>query len=408
LPAIRDNLKRFEDAGLEKKLFERSQIVKEEKVLWQFAVQFRRIEQAKSSLAGEVTINKAGFDDATLKELPAGETLAPLAKALLTLEDSLANAVETLTLSLAEAKATQEAVLLVWQKRRDSAQEDYQRILRELQSSSVDAEQFIRLRERIEQLSPLSGVADTLHLESEKFASERRILTDRWQEVCRLQFRRLADAAEAINAKLGFKLRVETSYRLDEDAFLKHLRLCQKNAQLPRPVEGTEFSVSQFIDAIGLGSDAVRKAFAVSPQYAENLCHASTDWKLMRGELDRRTITELRLNVGPDGREDWRGLADLSTGQKATAVLLLLLIDSEAPLIVDQPEDDLDNSFISDSVVKRLRSAKGSRQFIMATHNPNIPVLGDAELIACWPQSSRGGFVVSRESEPGSRSDGLH
>jgi len=71
----------------------------------------------------------------------------------------------------------------------------------------------------------------------------------------------------------------------------------------------------------------------------------------------------------------------LSTGQKATAVLLLLLLESDAPLIVDQPEDDLDNRFITEGIVPRIREEKRRRQFIFSTHNANIPVLGDAELI---------------------------
>jgi ABC-type cobalamin/Fe3+-siderophores transport system ATPase subunit len=77
----------------------------------------------------------------------------------------------------------------------------------------------------------------------------------------------------------------------------------------------------------------------------------------------------------------WQSLDDLSTGQKATAVLLLLLLESEGPLVVDQPEDDLDNRFITEGIVPRMREEKRRRQFVFATHNANIPVLGDAELI---------------------------
>nr|WP_157785734.1 hypothetical protein [Bradyrhizobium liaoningense] len=49
----------------------------------------------------------------------------------------------------------------------------------------------------------------------------------------------------------------------------------------------------------------------------------------------------LELNVGNEKAQTWKELAQLSTGQKATAVLLLLLLESDTPLIVDQPEDDL-------------------------------------------------------------------
>jgi hypothetical protein len=100
-------------------------------------------------------------------------------------------------------------------------------------------------------------------------------------------------------------------------------------------------------------------------------------------ELDLAPTTEIELNVAPDGQlEAWQKLDALSTGQKATAVLLLLLLESDAPLVVDQPEDDLDNRFITDGVVPRMREEKRRRQFVFATHNANIPVLADAELIA--------------------------
>ena len=99
-------------------------------------------------------------------------------------------------------------------------------------------------------------------------------------------------------------------------------------------------------------------------------------------ELELPPTTSIRLNTAPTGAPpSWHALEDLSAGQKATAVLLLLLLESDAPLIVDQPEDDLDNRFITEGVVPKMREKKRRRQFVFSTHNANIPVLGDAELI---------------------------
>jgi len=53
----------------------------------------------------------------------------------------------------------------------------------------------------------------------------------------------------------------------------------------------------------------------------------------------------------------------------------------DGPLIIDQPEDDLDNRFIYEDIVPRLRGTKGKRQVIFSSHNANIPVLGDADQI---------------------------
>ena len=70
-----------------------------------------------------------------------------------------------------------------------------------------------------------------------------------------------------------------------------------------------------------------------------------------------------------------------SVGQRSTAILSLLLSTGDQPLLIDQPEDDLDNSYVYDVVVSLLRQRKFYRQIVIATHNANIPVNGDAELI---------------------------
>jgi len=69
-----------------------------------------------------------------------------------------------------------------------------------------------------------------------------------------------------------------------------------------------------------------------------------------------------------------------SAGQKAAAILAFLLSYGDQPLIIDQPEDDLDNALIYDLIVSQIHKNKTKRQLIIATHNPNIVVNGDAEL----------------------------
>src|SRR5438445_2963802 len=116
---------------------------------------------------------------------------------------------------------------------------------------------------------------------------------------------------------------------------------------------------------------------------AERITQAGPELCMRIEELELPATTEIALNTAAEGESDvWQTLDQLSTGQKATAVLLLLLLESNAPLVVDQPEDDLVNRFITDGVVPKMREEKRRRQFVFATHNANIPVLGDAELIA--------------------------
>jgi len=78
-------------------------------------------------------------------------------------------------------------------------------------------------------------------------------------------------------------------------------------------------------------------------------------------------------------------LKNHSLGQRASALILFVLSQGENDvIIIDQPEDDLDNQTIYQDVIKLIRKIKYKTQFIFATHNPNIPVLGDAEQIfAC-------------------------
>ena len=71
----------------------------------------------------------------------------------------------------------------------------------------------------------------------------------------------------------------------------------------------------------------------------------------------------------------------LSEGQRNTALLSLILAEGEGPIIIDQPEDELDSNYIFSDLVPLLRGAKEKRQLILATHNANLPVNADAELI---------------------------
>ena len=155
-----------------------------------------------------------------------------------------------------------------------------------------------------------------------------------------------------------------------------------------------DLSLTRLVEAARAGASELTKAFGVTAAQAERIAKADPEVLLRIEELELRPTTAIRLNTAPLGEPPaWQALEDLSTGQKATAVLLLLLLESDAPLIVDQPEDDLDNRFITEGVVPRMREEKQRRQFVFSTHNANIPVLGDAELIV--------GLTASGEADGG-------
>ena len=96
---------------------------------------------------------------------------------------------------------------------------------------------------------------------------------------------------------------------------------------------------------------------------------------------------DLRVSYRPENSKKYIPLSNASAGQKTTAILTFLLAYGDLPLLLDQPEDDLDNKLVYDLIVTRLKEAKSKRQIIVVTHNANIPVNADAE------------FIVSMDSE---------
>lgn len=79
--------------------------------------------------------------------------------------------------------------------------------------------------------------------------------------------------------------------------------------------------------------------------------------------------------------DNFQSLERASAGQKTSSILSFLLSHGDEPLLLDQPEDDLDNALVSELVVDQVRNNKSRRQIIVVTHNPNIVVNGDAELV---------------------------
>ena len=89
---------------------------------------------------------------------------------------------------------------------------------------------------------------------------------------------------------------------------------------------------------------------------------------------------DVQYNATGEG-ENFLSIQEGSPGQRTAALLAFLLSYGDEPLILDQPEDDLDNLLIYDLIVTQLRNMKRSRQIIVVTHNANIVVNGDAELV---------------------------
>ena len=86
---------------------------------------------------------------------------------------------------------------------------------------------------------------------------------------------------------------------------------------------------------------------------------------------------DLKITFGPNRQP----IEQSSPGQKNAALLAFILSYGDEPLLLDQPEDDLDNELIYSLIVRQLRETKSRRQVIVVTHNANIVVNGDAEMV---------------------------
>ncbi len=112
-------------------------------------------------------------------------------------------------------------------------------------------------------------------------------------------------------------------------------------------------------------------------------------------EIDRPDAIHVEVDLSENGDQRWTPLSEVSPGQAATAMLALALVAGDEPLVIDQPEDDLDNRFIYEEIVQQIADVAAQRQVMVATHNANIPVLGDAELVVAFEATTERGEVLA-------------
>lgn len=397
LPGLEETLARFKEAGLEERLKEQSLIVREEQILASIPDRLAAFRECLETLQREGSIDRAFLSPKALEGLPGKEILGQLNDIFVSFDEALLRITRELEAALRRADEGVTAVRLAWENRKKEVQAVYEKILRELQKSRVDGEEFIRLRRQIEELRPLRDRHGLLLRAEKEYTDRRRKLLAEWEDCKAEAFRNLDRAAKKVNHELRDRIQVEVAAAGDREPLFKILRE-DVGGRLSEAVDTLrglrDLSLTSFVEACRLSGDAVTKNFGITPAQADRLAKADPEVLMRIEELDLPSTTTIRLNTALTGEPPaWQSLEDLSTGQKATAVLLLLLLESDAPLVVDQPEDDLDNRFITEGVVPRMREEKQHRQFVFSTHNANIPVLGDAELIV--------GLSASGEAENG-------
>jgi len=399
LPELNMKLKQFEDAGLDKKLSEKAQFDDEKRIL----DAAEDVSQSAADLAtGIEGYNSGGDLVAADAELPNKDLLAPLNAAGARLARRVARAAKYVRLAKADMDRSIEQVRSEWLPKSEEADTKYQAILRELKAAGQDGTQFITVRDQIERLKPKETELAEKSATLDALKVERRELVDAWEKLKAEDYRQLQRAAREVSSKLKNRVRVSVrpSQGLGpvEEAIRRH---CTGNFSqaLNQLRAKQDLSLSDFASDILAGAPKLVAVYGFTSQAAERIAEGGMKLALEIEECEVPPEAVLELNVGSDQVQVWKELDSLSTGQKATAVLLLLLLESNAPLIVDQPEDDLDNRFITECIVPSMRGEKMRRQFLFSSHNANIPVLGDAEQIVGLTPKVEGGVERAEITE---------
>lgn len=245
--------------------------------------------------------------------------------------------------------------------------------LKESGDTNISSEEFLALKTRRSKAVARIG---ELHKQKNEFAGhqetllkEVKTLNDLWHE----EFLLIKSELEKIENESS-SITIESKYKGDKADFVDTMKeYCKGSGLRDITFQGI---ASQFSDFASIYKDleTAKQHFGSNPQlFTDNLL-ANLESALTY-QVPNKFIIKYR------GKE----LQHHSLGQRASALILFVLsLKENDVIIIDQPEDDLDNQTIYEDVIKLIREMKPGVQFIFATHNPNIPVLGDAELVhAC-------------------------
>jgi energy-coupling factor transporter ATP-binding protein EcfA2 len=246
----------------------------------------------------------------------------------------------------------------------------------------IEAEQSLKKNELVQLL------ADRKTLKAE-FLLEREQVSDLRDSV-----------ATELQLETGRKVRIRVLRNADNLAYSSMLTEGLKGARVRnhdeildsllqlRPEQLAQFIQTDdqvaFDEACGFGLERTRK---ILDAFRENVDPLELE------VVDIEDQVRIELNVATVKEPIFKDAAELSRGQKCTALLPLLLARTENPLIIDQPEDNLDNHFIYETVVNSIQRLKTKRQMIFITHNANIPVLADADLVVVMNSDGKVGYV---------------
>lgn len=260
--------------------------------------------------------------------------------------------------------------------RRQSLDEEFATIRREIQGVDLNADSFVDLQRRLRSTN-LS--LEELTRQEEKQRQTRTAL-DRALEALRAawhtEFRSIEKKVRGLNAR-ELPIELELHYRGNKSEFINFLKDLVRGSGVTAPT--IERISEAFVDPIEIYQDIA----SGGSRWKEVVTVASSRQKI-EDRINQQLSEFLTFRI-PDRLElqlHKKPLSQYSLGQRTSALVLFLLEKGDYDLLViDQPEDDLDNQTIYSDVIRRIKELKTRHQFVFATHNANIPVLGEAEMV---------------------------
>ena len=242
--------------------------------------------------------------------------------------------------------------------------------LKTIGAQSIRPDDFLSLRKTVDRAKQMLELLEKQETQKKLFRDdltrELSVLNDLWHE----EFRIIQSELEKIN-KNQPALSIRSEYKGDKETFVSFMKEMFKGSRIR---ENTFQSLADsFTDFGGIYRDHQKAKTVLENSYESFKQYFNENLKSL---LIWQTPGKYTINYR--GKE----LKHHSLGQRASALILFVLSQQENDvIIIDQPEDDLDNQTIYEDVIKLIRRMKCNTQFIFATHNANLPVLGDAEQI---------------------------
>jgi len=387
LKEIEAKIKVYKDLGVEKKLRRWTDIVDDEEKLRDAIEKLNGInekmvfffDESASELSYiESNLKRGKSENKFILEKVAGE-IGQIEKAFKQSKKQLS---ETIDLT----KKNLETLNNEWLEKKKKVEIEVQKIKKELAEKGLKPDKLERLTEERAKLIPLIEELTRLEKEIVKLENNREELKNKIGRKRHDIFNIRKEQLDRINDALKGRLKIEVKYEEDRDNFMEDLKDLLKGSKV----------TSDAMEALVKAPNKVTDGLLLS-QYIEgnegklqeefNLTQTMSD-RILEWFKDSERLYELetlfpedKIEIFLKVNEEYKVIDKLSIGQKATALLLLLFAQEDRIVVLDQPEEDLDNRFIYEDVVKILREMKGKRQLFIATHNANIPVLGDSELV---------------------------